>query len=116
MKSLILMLLAIALVLVLAVPALILNTIRKAFRKENIKHYFKMVSWGFDQVGGSILYAQEDWMVSSWTYYLWRNSDGANRWAYRFMVFINTLFMDKDHCKDSFYAEAKRLNFKTEWM
>lgn len=116
MKTILLAILAMTLIFVLAVPVIVINVIRKVIVGESLKHYFKMLSWGFDQVGGTILYAQEDWMVSSWTYYLWRNSNGKNRWAYGFMIFINTIFMDKDHCKDSFYDEAKRLKFRTEWM
>lgn len=116
MKSFILMLIAIVLIAMLSIPALVLNTIRKIYRRESLKHYFKMVSFGFDQVGGSILFAQEDWMVSSWVYYLWRDSNGSNKAAYCFMIFINTIFMDANHCKDSFNDEAKRLNFKTGWM
>lgn len=105
------------LIVFIAAPiAILINTIRKTFRKEKLKEYFLIIAIGFDQAGGSILYGQEDWTVSSWTFYLWRKSEGMNQSASVFMSFINTLFMDEHHCENSFYAEAKRLNFKAEWI
>lgn len=108
----ILMLIAMALVSVLSVPVLIANTIRKLYRREKIKEYFHTVALGFDQAGGSILYGQEDWTVSSWTYNLHRK---VNRNATWFMRFIDLLF-GAGHCEDSFYNEAQKMNFKPEWM
>jgi len=116
MKSFILMLIAMLIVSVASVPAIVLNTIRKVYRREKLKEYFKTIAIGFDQAGGSILYGQEDWTVSSWTYYLVRRSGGDNRAAYWFMRFINTLFRDESHCEDSFYDEAQKMKFKPEWM
>ncbi len=116
MMNFILMLIAMIVVFLASVPTIIGNTLRKLYRKEKIKEYFKTVALGFDQVGGSILYGQEDWTVSSWTFYLWRKSEGINLSAYYFMRFINTLFMDQKHCEDSFYGEAQKQNFKPEWM
>lgn len=114
MINFILMLIAMIVIFLASIPAIALNTIRKLYRREKIKEYFKTVAIGFDQAGGSILYDQEDWTVSSWTYYLWSN--GKNRWAYWFMIFINTLFMDRNHCEDSFSNEAQKLHFRPEWM
>lgn len=108
----ILMLIAIILVATLSLPVLIGNTVRKLFRPEKIKEYFKTVAIGFDQAGGSILYGQEDWTVSSWTYHLSRR---GNRSAYWFMRFIDLLF-GTGHCEDSFYNEAQKMTFKPEWM
>ena len=116
MMKFILMLIAMVSVAVLSVPALMLNTLRKLYRREKLKEYFHIVALGFDQAGGSILYGQEDWTVSSWTFYLWRKSEGMNQSAYYFMRFINTLFLDQKHCEDSFYNEAQKQNFKPEWM
>jgi len=107
------MLIAIVIVSVLSIPAIVFNVLRKVFRREKIKEYFHIIAIGFDQVGGSILYAQEDWTVSSWTYHLHRK---GNPHATKFMRFINALFMDDSHCEDSFYCEAQKMNFKPEWM
>lgn len=112
MKSFLLMLIAMLIVSVASVPAIILNTIRKLLRRETIKEYFKTIAIGFDQAGGSILYGQEDWTVSSWTYYLYRT---GNKDAERFMTFIDWMF-GADHCAKSFYKEAEQLKFKAEWM
>jgi len=112
MMNFLLMLIAMALVATLSLPALIVNTIRKLYRREKIKEYFRTVAIGFDQAGGSILYGQEDWTVSSWTYYLCRR---GNRDAYWFMRFIDLLF-GAGHCEESFYNEAQKMTYKPEWM
>jgi len=112
MKSFILMLIAIVIVSVAAVPVIALNTIRKSLRREKLKEYFKTIAIGFDQAGGSILYGQEDWTVSSWTYNL---AMGGNLSAFEFMKFIDLLF-GKDHCKNSFFKEAGELKYRAGWM
>lgn len=113
MMNFILMLIAMVLVFILSVPVLIANTTRKLYRRESIREYFKVVAFGFDQVGGSIIYSQEDWKVSSWTYHL---AMLGNIYAYWFMKFINWLFMDEKHCEESFWKEAEQLKFIPEWM
>lgn len=101
-RSILLMLLAIVLIAVLAIPILVLNTIRKLFRRENIAEYLFTVAIGFDQAGGSILYGQEDWTVSSWTYILSRRGNKSAKW---FMIFID-LFFGKNHCEKSYLWES----------
>lgn len=108
MVNFILMILAMVLVSVLALPVLILNIARKIFRKEELKKYFLSVAVGFDQVGGSILYGQEDWTVSSWTY---RLEMKGNREAGYFRKFID-FFFGYEHCENSFIKEAQELNFR----
>jgi len=66
MKNVLLAILAITLIFTLAIPVIVINTIRKLYRLESLREYFKVVAFGFDQAGGAIIYAQEDWMVSSW--------------------------------------------------
>lgn len=112
MKSFALMLIAMLLILVLSVPAIVLNITRKIFRKESISEYFKVIAIGFDQVGGSILYGQEDWTVSSWTYWL---EIKGNREARYFRKFID-FFFGGDHCENSFIYEAQQLNFREGGM
>lgn len=102
------MILAIVLISVLAIPALILNIIRKIFRKEKLREYFLSVAIGFDQVGGSILYGQEDWTVSSWTYWLEIN---GNKYAGCFCNVID-FFFGENHCEKSYLWEAQQLNFR----
>lgn len=111
MKTILLALLAIVLIFLLAIPAIAINTIRKLVLGHSLIHYFKIIGWGFDQVGGTIIYAQEDWMVSSWTYHL---EQCGNKHAYYFRVFIDLIF-GKNHCKESYFAEAVRLKFKAGW-
>ena len=112
MKSFFLMLLAMILISVLSIPAIVLNMTRKLLHKDSISEYFKTIAIGFDQVGGSILYEQEDWTVSSWTYYL---SRCGNTYALYFRKFIDLIF-GVDHCKNSFFKEAEQLKFDTGWL
>ena len=111
MKSFALMILAIILIVILSMPALVLNTIRKVYRSETIEDYFYVVALGFDQLGGSLLYGQEDWTVSSWTYHLAINKQNYN--AVQFMTLID-FFFGKNHCQNSFIKEADQLNFKVK--
>jgi hypothetical protein len=98
------MLIAMASVMMLAIPILILNVLRKIYRKENLSKYWLTVAIGFDQLGGSILYGEENWTVSSWTYLL---STNGNKYALRFMRFIDLLF-GQNHCLQSFLNESKQ--------
>lgn len=112
MRSFILMLIAMAIVSIASAPVIIINMIRKACRRESVSEYLFTIAIGFDQAGGSILYEQEDWTVSSWTYYLYRNNDNPD--AKRFMLFVDWFF-GPDHCKNSFIKEAEKQNFCVEW-
>ncbi|MFY9141558.1 hypothetical protein [Sulfuricurvum sp.] len=112
MKSFLLMLIAILIISIVSIPAIILNMIRKVYRRESISKYLLTIAIGFDQAGGSILYGQEDWTVSSWTYYL---EQCGNKHAQYFRVIIDLIF-GKNHCKESYFAEAERLKFNAEWM
>lgn len=112
-RSFLLMLLALIVMALVTFPLIVINLMRKLYRGENIQAYFHTIAIGFDQAGGSILYGQEDWTVSSWTYHLHRKGNGYATW---FMEFINLLFRDKFHCENSFFKEASILKFKAEWM
>lgn len=103
MKSFLLMLLAIIVMALVTLPLIVINLMRKLYCGENIQSYFHTIAIGFDQAGGSILYGQEDWTVSSWTYWLFVAK--GNRYAYRFMQFID-LFFGKDHCEKSYLWEV----------
>lgn len=104
-----LMVLAIVVVSLLSIPAIVANLLRKIYRREHIGQYFHTIAIGFDQAGGSILYGQEDWTVSSYTYIL---AMRGNRHAYWFMRFIDLLF-GNGHCKES-YAWEKDLHRNME--
>lgn len=114
MRSFLLMLIALIVITIVTLPVIAWNVVRKLWQgRDSVIEYFKIIAAGFDQAGGSILYGQEDWMVSSWTYHLHRK---GNRHATYFMRFINLLFWDKFHCENSFFKEAAVLKFKAEWM
>lgn len=102
MKSFFLMLIAIVIITIVTLPVIVLNVIRKAYRRESIQDYFFIIAIGFDQAGGSILYGQEDWTVSSWTYVL---AYRENKEAQRFMKIINFIF-GENHCEKSYLWES----------
>ncbi|MEW5833054.1 MAG: hypothetical protein AB1763_09485 [Campylobacterota bacterium] len=103
-RPLFLMLLSLSVVGIVTLPAIAANTVRKLYRRESIREYFHTIAIGFDQAGGSILYAKEDWTVSSWTYVLHTT---GNRHATVFMRFIDLLF-GKNHCKQSWEWESQK--------
>jgi len=98
MREFFLMVIAMLLVTLLALPVLLIGSI---FRKDK-KSYWRTVAIGFDQVGGSLLYGTEDWTISSWTYL---QCSGLNRLCW-FMKFIDFIF-GKGHCKRSYLKERK---------
>lgn len=108
MRAYLLAFVAMTLVFFLSVPMIIIGVLRKLYRKESVSDYMIVVAIGFDQVGGSIIYGQEDWTVSSWT---WHLAQSGNRYAEYFRVFIDLIF-GKNHCRDSFEKEAKELKFE----
>lgn len=102
MKSFFLMLIALIVITIVTLPVIVLNVIRKVYRRESIHDYFFIIAIGFDQAGGSILYGQEDWTVSSWTYVL---AYRENKEAQRFMKIINFIF-GENHCEKSYLWES----------
>lgn len=84
---------------------LMLQVGRKIYRKESVSSYFIGVAVSIDQLGGTIIYGEEDWTISSLAYYQASYKD-RNKW---FMHFINFLFRDKLHCKKSFEDEYEVL-------
>lgn len=67
---------------------IILNTLRKIYRREDLGEYYFTISIGNDQVGASAIYGTEDWTISSYTYHLHVK---GNVFATFFMKFINFL-------------------------
>jgi len=109
MKAFILMLVAFVLILVLALPVFIFNSLRLLYRKEKIEKYFFSLAISLDQLGGTLLYQQEDWTVSSYTYYLCTKKN--NSYACWFMKFIDTIF-GENHCFESY--ETEKTEFKDQ--
>jgi len=67
----------------------------------NVKDYLLDCAVGFDQAGGSVIYQQPNFTISSYTYFMCKN--GKYCW---FMKFIDLLF-GKEHCKNSYIDEVK---------
>lgn len=74
----------------------------------DLKDYFYTIAIGLDQLGGSILYNEEDWTVSSYTYYLCAR---GNKYCCYFMKFIDWFF-GEGHCENSFFNEEYHNRFK----
>jgi len=87
------------------------NLVRKPIMGESLADYFMTLAIGEDQLGGSYLYATEDYTVSSWTYKL--HAKGNNMWATGFMRFIDffawVLAGQTDHCRKSYTHETSEL-------
>ena len=88
------------------------QTLHKLYRGENLAEYYITAAIGFDQAGGSVLYEQENFTISSYTYYLCQK---GNIYACVFMRLIDFIF-GAGHCKAAFEwetqkdcADAKRL-------
>ena len=105
MKNFGLFVVAYVAVIVTAPPVVAANALRKLWHGESLSAYFKTAAIGFDQAGGSVLYAQENFTVSSYTYYLCRHK--KNRYACAFMRFIDAIF-GKDHCRRSYEWERQK--------
>ena len=94
-----LLLIAIILFLPIAPIVFVINVIRW-IRKD----YLLNVAIGIDQLGGSILYNEQDWTISSYTCFLCK----TERRFCRFEKFIN-FFFGKGHCERSFIDEKKEI-------
>jgi len=101
MKNFILMLIACFLVVVLCPIVFLAQHIRYPLRGMKITQLYWNTAIGLDQLGGSILYGQPDWTVSSRTWFL---ANQGHRWAQRFMSVIDAFF-GQEHCKNSYAHE-----------
>ncbi len=101
MKVFGLMLVAIALTVILIVPAVIVQIIRHVITSRSLSALWWDIAIGLDQLGGAILYGEPDWTVSSRTYFL--RVDG-NKYAAFFERFIDSFF-GKKHCEISYKNE-----------
>ena len=111
--NLFLFIIAYVIVTVAAPIVLFANIIRKAILGQDPIEYIKVASIGLDQAGGSILYEQENFTVSSFTYFLCAKKN--NPYACWFMKFIDLLF-GKDHCKNAYYWEIENDRKDVEWF
>ena len=101
MRAFALMLLAALIIMMLGVPLLLGQAVRHLAMCKPLSDLWWTTAIGLDQLGGSILYGEPDWTVSSRTYWLTRK---GNRHAFYFEQFIN-FFFGKDHCKNSYQHE-----------
>ena len=101
MRAFILMIIAAVLMLLLGLPLLLCQAIRHLIMRKPLPDLWWTTAIGLDQLGGSILYGEPDWTVSSRTYFLRLSGNVYAKWFERF---INLLF-GKDHCKKSYDKE-----------
>lgn len=93
-KSLFSLFIAILLALIIIPISFIYNIIVK---KDKAKYIFN-IAIGIDQLGGSVIYNQPDWTVSSWTYY---KAEIQLSNIHKYFMRVIDLFFGKRHC---FYA------------
>lgn len=92
---------------------LFVNIIRKNYLNESVRKYLKDAAIGFDQAGGSVLYQQENFTISSYTYFLcWYKK---NKYACKFMKLIDFIF-GKGHCKKAYEWEASNDKQDLMWF
>jgi len=101
LKELLLFIIALTGIIFITPFVFVFKLLYKIVTGQSIAEYLHTISVGLDQLGGSVLYEQEDWTISSYTYYLCRK---GNTTACKFEKFIN-FFAGKEHCKHSFYKE-----------
>lgn len=104
MKNLVLLIIAAAFFVLIAPIAFILQTLRFAILRKDVEQFFFNVAIGIDQVGGSIIYNEQDWTVSSCTGF---HAARGNKYAQRFEKVINFLF-GKNHCYNAFLWESNK--------
>ena len=104
MKEFLLFVIAFVLFTILSPIIFVANVIRKIIRREDLGRYFIDCAIGLDQAGGSILYQQENFTISSYTFFLCRFY--KNKYACKFMKLINFLF-GEEHCKNSYVWEKR---------
>ena len=98
-KQFLLFIAALTLIIITSPFIFVINTVR--YWSEN---YWFTVAIGLDQLGGCLLYNEEDWTISSFTYYLCYYKHKLC-W---FMKFINLIF-GKEHCHRSFLKELNKM-------
>ena len=106
MRNFLLMIVALVLVIVFFLPSLLLQTLRHLVMNKSLGDLWFAVAIGLDQLGGSIIYLEPDWTVSSRTYYLRTKGNIYAAWSERFINF----FFGKDHCESSYNNEFGTLN------
>ncbi|NOX15951.1 MAG: hypothetical protein GXP61_08005 [Epsilonproteobacteria bacterium] len=82
--------------------------IYKFVKAKDKSKYTKTCALGYDQAGGSVLYSQENFTISSYTYYLYRKNN-----TFMFMELIDFLF-EKNHCERSYKDEIKHDNLELD--
>ena len=110
-KMFILVILATTLVVAFAPSLFVLQTLRTIWRNESVVDYFKTVALGLDQLGGSIIYKEEDWTISSMSYS--KATIDAESHAIIFMKIIDMLGFvfagEREHCKKSHENEVVKM-------
>jgi len=71
---------------------------------KGLNDYFFTAAIGFDQAGGSILYSQENYTISSYTFYLCNKVDKRYCVVMKMIDFI----FGENHCKESYYWEVEK--------
>ncbi len=99
LHNLFLLIVAIILFVPTAPIVFLVNSIRW-FKRD----YWLIVAIGIDQLGGSILYGEEDWTISSYTHFLCFKY-GRFCWLEKFINF----WFGEGHCERSYINEQKKM-------
>jgi len=75
------------------------------------KDYVLTCAIGFDQAGGSLLYNEEDWTISSYSYILCLKYNGI----YCIIKRIIDMLFGANHCRNSYEKETKKMRKELEY-
>lgn len=101
MKNFLLMIAAV-LITIIFIPVITIGQIlRHLLTSRPLSLLWFKIALGHDQLWGATLYLQEDWTVSSRTYYLRTH---GNKYAAGFEVLIN-LLLGNNHCEEAYKNE-----------
>jgi len=104
LKWLFLMIVCIVLTFLILPLSVFVRSLMLIFNKQHkVSFLFEKVALSLDQLGGAIIYLDEDTTISSNTYKYAHIKN--NRYALYFESFIDLLFY-KGHCKDSYESEV----------
>lgn len=96
-------------VLIIFAPvAYIGNAIHIVLKGRSMGEYHETIALGLDHLGGSLIYGEEKWSVSGYTYKL--RKDHRDRLEVKiFEAVINGIFFDRKHCKKAYHSDLQKM-------
>lgn len=107
-KSILLLSIAVILSALFMLPAILLQLGRKLYRRESLHEYLYTIAIGIDQLGGSIIFNEPDYTISTMLYVYSEKGNKYARKAMKLLDFIAEKLGDgPKHCKKSHEWEMR---------